>query len=81
MFKVKVMNSTGASKDKILEGDTPIIDIINDPELSGLLNGTQFSLNGESLVPTEYHKTLGEMGADPERTNYFAVSKAANGNC
>lgn len=80
MYQVRIMNSTSAGRTKIYDGNTTIADIMSDPEVSGLLVGATFAWNASVIDQNDFHKTLVELNATPDRINVLCSMKAANGN-
>ncbi len=81
MYQVRVMNSTSQGKTKIYEGTTTILDIMNDPEMAGILNGATMVWNAEIINQSDFSKTLTELNATDERVNILSSIKAAVGAC
>lgn len=79
MLNVRVMNSVGASKAKNYPDNTTILNIMDDPDMGTILNGSSFMWNAQILTNDDYSKTLAELGAHTDRTNVLAAIKAANG--
>lgn len=79
MYQVRVMNSTSQGKTKVYAPTTTIADIMNDPEVSGILVGATFLFNTDIVTQTDLNKTLEELGASADRTNTLSAIKAAVG--
>lgn len=81
MYSVRIMNSTSSGRTKVYTPDTTILDIMEDPEVSGLLVGTTFAWNASTITTGEFNKTLAELGAYSDKTNVLCAMKAAIGGC
>ena len=81
MYNVRVMNSVGASKAKNYPENTTILNIMDDPDMGGILVGSTFMWNSSIVTGDDYSKTLRELGGHEDRTNVLAAIKAANGAC
>lgn len=79
MFNVRVMNSVGASKAKNYPETTTILNIMDDPEMSGILVGGSFMWNASIITGDDYSKTLRDLGGHADRVNVLAAIKPANG--
>lgn len=81
MYSVRIMNSTCSGRTKVYAPDTTVLDIMEDPEVSGLLVGTTFAWNASTIGVGEFSKTLEELGAYSDKTNVLCAMKAATGSC
>lgn len=79
MYKLKIMNSTGAGVTEVVRGDKTIADLMDDVQYNGILIGNQIALNGVYINEINLHLTLEELECDPVRTNVLSAIKPANG--
>lgn len=83
MYRINAANSANPiGKVKTYDGNTTTIgDVIRDPELSTVLAGSTYSLNGQAITDADHHKTLAEFGLSETTTNFLMTIKAATGAC
>ena len=80
MLNVRVMNSVGASKAKNYPETTTVFDIMDDPDMSGIITGVgSLMWNASIITSADYSKTIGELGGHEDKVNVLAAIKAANG--
>jgi len=83
IYRLRAMNSANPTgKEKDYDGATTTVgDVISDSDMSGILVGNTYQLNGNTVTANDYSKTLDQMGLNTQSTNYLVAVKAANGAC